>query len=35
MVDLIVVGEGQTEETFVREVLAPALNVEHATWRRA
>lgn len=26
MVDLIVVGEGQTEETFVREVLAPALS---------
>jgi len=26
MVDLIVVGEGQTEETFVRDVLAPALS---------
>ena len=25
MVELIVVGEGQTEETFVRDVLAPAL----------
>ncbi|SDF79483.1 DUF4276 family protein [Paraburkholderia phenazinium] len=26
MVELIVVGEGQTEETFVRDVLAPALS---------
>lgn len=26
MVELIVVGEGQTEETFVRNVLAPALS---------
>ncbi|PQV45771.1 DUF4276 family protein [Paraburkholderia sp. BL21I4N1] len=25
MVELIIVGEGQTEETFVRDVLAPAL----------
>jgi hypothetical protein len=25
MVELIVIGEGQTEETFVRDVLAPAL----------
>ncbi|MDE1178873.1 DUF4276 family protein [Paraburkholderia sp.] len=25
MIELIVVGEGQTEETFVRDVLAPAL----------
>ncbi len=25
MIEVIVVGEGQTEETFVRDVLAPAL----------
>ncbi|MFM0673839.1 DUF4276 family protein [Paraburkholderia sediminicola] len=29
MVELIVVGEGQTEETFVRDVLAPALSASH------
>jgi len=25
VIDVIVVGEGQTEETFVREALAPQL----------
>ncbi|ABE28758.1 hypothetical protein DR64_1918 [Paraburkholderia xenovorans LB400] len=29
MVELIIVGEGQTEETFVRDVLAPALGANH------
>lgn len=29
MIELIVVGEGQTEETFVRDVLAPALSANH------